>query len=301
MSADMTHGTGGAVALGPDAEIKGRSLWDDARRRLLANKAAVVAMILLGIITALAVIGPALTPWAFDEIDWDNLSTAPSAEHWFGTDANGRDVFTRTLYGGRVSLAIGFIATAVTLLIGVIYGATAGFIGGRTDEIMMRIVDIIYSMPYIIFVVILLAIFGRNIFLLFLAIGAVEWLTMARIVRGQTLSLRTREFVEAAAAAGVGRFTMVRRHIVPNVLGPVVVYATLTIPVVIFAESFLSFLGLGVQEPQTSWGRLISEGAQEIESAPWLLFFPSVFMAVTLLCFNFIGDGLRDALDPKDR
>jgi oligopeptide transport system permease protein len=222
-------------------------------------------------------------------------------QHWFGTDDIGRDLFVRVLYGARVSLAVGLIATFVSLVIGVAYGATAGFIGGRLDELMMRFVDVLYSLPYIFLVIILMVIFNRNFFLLFLAIGAVEWLTMARIVRGQTLSIKQKEFVEAARAAGVGQFAIIRRHIIPNVVGPVMVYVTLTIPTVILAESFLSFLGLGVQEPLTSWGVLIQDGTNQMETAPWALIFPALFMAVTLFCFNFIGDGLRDALDPKDR
>jgi oligopeptide transport system permease protein len=221
--------------------------------------------------------------------------------HIFGMDDAGRDLFIRVLYGARVSLSVGLVATLVSLFIGVGYGAIAGFVGGRLDEVMMRFVDILYSLPYIFLVIILMVVFGQNFFLLFVAIGAVEWLTMARIVRGQTLSVKQKEFIEAARAAGVGTFATIRRHVVPNVLGPVVVYVTLTIPTVILAESFLSFLGLGVQEPLTSWGVLISEGAQYMESAPWILIFPALFMAITLFCFNFIGDGLRDALDPKDR
>jgi oligopeptide transport system permease protein len=288
-------------------EIKGRSLWDDAIARLMRNKAAVTGMVLLSIITTLAIFAPAisaLTGNGFDEVHYDCIYCEPTLEgnHFFGTDAVGRDLFVRTLYGARTSLAIGVVATAVSLLIGVIWGATAGFIGGRVDELMMRFVDVLYSLPYIFFVIILLTIFGRNFILLFVAIGAVEWLTMARIVRSQTVSIKGKEFIEAAEAAGVGAFTMIRRHIIPNVMGPVVVYVTLTIPVVILAESFLSFLGLGVQEPNTSWGRLIAEGAGEaLEQAPWMMIFPAAFMAVTLFCFNFIGDGLRDALDPKDR
>jgi oligopeptide transport system permease protein len=286
-------------------EVQGRSLWDDARRRLFANKAAVVSMVVLSIIILLAIFGQYLSPHKFDEISWDlvgqNVGPTFKGFHIFGLDADGRDVFVRTLKGAQVSLAVGVVATFVSLIIGVIYGAVAGFVGGRLDELMMRFVDILYSLPYIFFVIILMVVFGRNFILIFVAIGAVEWLTMARIVRGQTLSIRQREFIEAARAAGVGPLTTITRHIVPNVIGPVMVYITLTIPGIILAESFLSFLGLGVQEPLTSWGRLISEGAQEMEISPWLLLFPAAFMAVTLFCFNFIGDGLRDAFDPKDR
>ena len=213
----------------------------------------------------------------------------------------GRDLFIRVLHGGRISLAVGIVATLVSLLIGVGYGALAGFAGRRCDELMMRFVDVLYSLPYIFLVIVLMVIFNRNFYVIFVAIGAVEWLTMARIVRGETLSIRQREFIEAARAAGVGRFDTIGRHVIPNVVSPVVVYMTLTIPNVILAESFLSFLGLGIQEPLTSWGVLISQGADQMESAPWMLVFPSLFMAATLFAFNFIGDGLRDALDPKDR
>ncbi len=284
--------------------IKGRSLWQDARRRLFHNKAAVTSMVLLGVIVILAVLAPYLSPWPFDDPDWGyDFPGPPNAElkHWFGTDGNGRDLFVRTLYGARISLLVGIIATSVSLLIGVSYGATAGFIGGRVDNVMMRLVDILYSLPFMFFVILLMVFFGRNIFLIFVALGAVEWLTMARIVRGQTLSVKKKEFIEAAHAVGISNWKIIYRHIIPNVLGPVIVYMTLTIPQVILTESFLSFLGLGVQEPLTSWGVLISEGAKQMESAPWLLIFPAFFLAITLFCFNFIGDGLRDALDPKDR
>lgn len=284
--------------------VKGRSLWQDARRRLFHNKAAVASMILLSIIVILAILAPLLSPWAYDEPDWGyDFPGPPNMElkHWFGTDGNGRDLFVRTLYGARISLMVGVLATTVSLLIGVTYGATSGFLGGRTDNVMMRIVDILYSLPFMFFVILLMVFFGRNIFLIFVALGAVEWLTMARIVRGQTLSVKKKDFIEAAHAVGVSNWKIILRHIIPNVLGPVIVYMTLTIPMVILTESFLSFLGLGVQEPLTSWGVLISEGAKQMESAPWLLIFPATFLALTLFCFNFIGDGLRDALDPKDR
>jgi oligopeptide transport system permease protein len=219
----------------------------------------------------------------------------------FGTDANGRDMLTRTLVAGRVSLAIGLLAAGVGVLIGVIYGATAGYFGGRVDDVMMRIVDIIYALPFIFFVIMLVVFFGRNFVLMFIAVGAVEWLDMARIVRGQTLSLRRQEFVQAAEAMGVGHAGILRRHIIPNVLGPVMVYMTLLVPKVILLESFLSFLGLGVQEPMTSWGVLISDGARNIQGGAYLLVFPAAFLVSTLFALNFIGDGLRDALDPKDR
>jgi len=294
-------------------DVKGRSLWVDARHRLLQNKAAVVGIGVLAFIALLATFAPSLSPYTYSQVDYSIVSCAPDwwpdagtacragGWHWFGTDTLGRDLFVRVLIGARVSLAVGLLATFVSLFIGVAYGAVAGFAGGRIDGLMMRFVDILYSLPYIFLVIILMVVFNRNIFLMFVAIGAVEWLTMSRIVRGQTLSIKEKEFIEAARAAGVAAPGIVRKHIVPNVVGPVVVYVTLTIPNVILAESFLSFLGLGIQEPLTSWGVLIAEGAGQMDSAPWAVIFPSLFMAVTLFCFNFIGDGLRDALDPKDR
>ncbi len=282
--------------------VKGRSLWDDARRRLLRNKAAVTSMIVLAALIVIAVVGPMLVPFHYDEIRKNDVWAAPlQAGHLLGADSLGRDLLARLLMGLGVSMAIGLVATLVSLVIGVTWGAIAGYVGGRVDEVMMRIVDTLYSLPFIFFVILLMVTFGRNIFLIFVAIGAVEWLTMSRIVRGQTLSLKQKEFVEAARAAGLSRGGIIARHIVPNLLGPVVVYVTLTIPAVIIAESFLSFLGLGVQPPMASLGTLISAGAQDMELAPWLLIFPSIVMIVTLMCFNFIGDGLRDAIDPKDR
>jgi oligopeptide transport system permease protein len=284
------------------APIKGRSLWDDARRRLSRNKAAVASMWTLGFLVVAAVIGPFLVPFGYDEVNKQDVWMAPlQGGHILGSDALGRDLLSRLLMGLRVSLAIGLVATLVSLVIGVAWGAVAGYVGGKLDEVMMRIVDVLYSLPFIFFVILLMVTFGSNIILIFVAIGAVEWLTMSRIVRGQTLALKNKEFIEAARAAGLSQGAIVARHIVPNLLGPVVVYVTLTIPAVILAESFLSFLGLGVQPPMASLGTLISGGAQDMELAPWLLIFPSVAMVVTLMCFNFIGDGLRDALDPKDR
>jgi oligopeptide transport system permease protein len=294
-------------------DLKGRSLWIDARRRLLRNRAAVLSMGILAAIALMAIFAPLLSPYAFDYQNYAIISCAPDwwpdrtapclagGAHWFGTDNLGRDLFVRVLFGARVSLAVGIIATFVSVVFGVAYGAVAGFFGGRLDELMMRFVDVLYSLPYIFLVIILMVVFHRNFFLLFVAIGAVEWLTMARIVRGQTLSIKYKEYVEAARAAGVDPIDTIVRHVIPNVLGPVIVYVTLTVPAVILAESFISFLGLGIQDPLTSWGRLISDGSQQIETAPWLLIFPALFMGVTLFCFNFIGDGLRDALDPKDR
>lgn len=286
-----------------DAAVAGRSLWQDARRRLLANRAAMVASAVLAAIVLLTVFGPMFSHYSFDTPDWNLISAPPSfaGGHIFGTDDLGRDLFVRTLDGGRVSLMVGVVTTLVSLLIGVGYGATAGYLGGRADGLMMRIVDVLYSLPFMFFVILLMVLFGRHLILIFVAIGAINWLDMARIVRGQTLSLKRREFIEAAQAAGASGRHIVWRHVVPNLLGVVIVYVTLTIPQAILVEAFLSFLGLGVQAPNTSWGALVSAGAGQIESAWWTLVFPGVFLAATLFCFNFIGDGLRDALDPKDR
>jgi len=291
-----------AAGYAPDSPA-GRSLWDDAWRRLRDNRAAAIAAAILVVLTAGVIVGPWLIPFEYDATDWGRIGMAPdfASGHLFGTDSLGRDLLARTLYGGRISLLVGLVATSVSLLIGVAYGATAGYLGGRTDHIMMRIVDILYAMPFMFFVILLMVLFGRNILLIFVAIGAVNWLDMARIVRGQTLSLKNKQFIEAAEAIGVSSFAIIRRHVVPNLLGVVIVYVTLTIPQVILVESFLSFLGLGVQEPMTSWGALVNDGAAEMETSPWLLIFPALFLATTLFCFNFVGDGLRDALDPKDR
>ena len=282
--------------------IKGRSLWDDARRRLSKNRAAMASLMMLGLLVILAAFGPYLVPYTYDQVNKSDVWLPPLTNgHLLGSDALGRDLLARLLTGLRVSLAIGLVATLVSLVIGVAWGATAGFIGGRVDGVMMRIVDIFYSIPFIFFVILLTVVFGRYIVLIYVAIGAISWLDMARIVRGQAISLKRREFVEGAIAGGVSTLNIVRRHIIPNTLGPVVVYVTLTVPSVILTESFVSFLGLGVQEPDTSWGVLISDGARNMETAWWALVFPGIFLAVTLFCFNFIGDGLRDALDPKDR
>ena len=362
---------------------KGRSLWDDARDRLLANRAAVVSMVVLATIALLSILGPALSPHSFDTVYRDYVKVPASLEayprpeqvepafmsvskrarmtvesyerdgdtvvanvtssreidprssryfdrsnlfkdaevtdlsadgksatiraeinylhFYFGTDANGRDMMTRTFIAGRVSLTIGLLATVVAISIGVIYGATSGYMGGRVDQMMMRVVDILYSLPFIFFVIMLVVFFGRNFILMFIAVGAVEWLDMARIVRGQTLTIKRQEYVQAAEAMGVDDGGSLRRHVIPNTLGPVVVYMTLLVPKVILLESFLSFLGLGIQEPMTSWGVLISEGARNLQGAAWMLIFPSIFLTSTLFALNFIGDGLREALDPKDR
>ncbi|MDX5595216.1 ABC transporter permease subunit [Pseudovibrio sp. SPO723] len=361
----------------------GRSLWDDAKDRLKANRAAVTSIVVLIFITILSIIGPMLAPHEYDAVYRDYVKVPASLEayprqdqiepafmsvakrarlnvesyqvvdgkveaevtsrreiderntrrfdrsdifentqiinysedrksatvtadiqymhFYFGTDANGRDMLTRTLIAGRVSLTIGLLATLVAISIGVIYGTVSGYFGGKVDLIMMRVVDILYSLPFIFFVIMLVVFFGRNFVLMFIAVGAVEWLDMARIVRGQTLSIKRQEYVQAAEAMGVESGGILKRHIIPNTLGPVVVYMTLLVPKVILLESFLSFLGLGVQEPMTSWGVLISEGARNLQGAPWMLIFPSLFLTSTLFALNFIGDGLRDALDPKDR
>jgi oligopeptide transport system permease protein len=299
----MSTQTGTIPSFDHAAAASGRSLWQLAWRRLRRNRAAVGAAIVLGFIGLMVLFGPLLSPHGYAEPHWDRISDPPglATAHYFGTDSIGRDLFVRTMHGGRISLMVGLIATGVALLIGVAWGAIAGFVGGRVDNLMMRIVDILYALPFMFLVILLMVVFGRNILLIFVAIGSYIWLDMARIVRGQTLSLRQKEFVEAAQALGVRSRVIIWRHIVPNLLGIVAVYLTLTVPRVILVESFLSFLGLGVQEPSTSWGALVSAGAQDMESAPWGLFFPAAFLAATLFCLNFLGDGLRDALDPKDR
>lgn len=280
-----------------------QSLWRQAARRFRRNRAAMGSIFVLALIAATSILVPMLWPHSIEDASWENILIGPTWEnwHWFGTDANGRDQFVRVFYGGRVSLTIGLLTTLVALSIGVTYGALAGFSGGRTDNLMMRFVDVLYSMPLLFFIIILVTVFGRNIYLVFVAIGCIEWLTMSRIVRGQTLAVKTKEYVESAVAIGLSRAAILRRYIIPNVLGPVVVYVTLLIPTNIVVESYLSFIGLGVQEPLTSWGLLISQGAGQLDTAPWLIFFPATFLAVTMFCFNFIGDGLRDALDPSDR
>jgi len=282
-----------------------QGLWGDAWARLQRSPAAIVAAGCLVALVLAAIVGPWVSSFPVDHVDWSQAALAmpPSLEHghWFGTDANGRDLFVRVWIGTRMSLLVALLATIVSVVIGVAWGATAGYLGGRVDGWMMRFVDVLYALPYMFFVIILTVVFGRSLVLIFLAIGAVGWLTMARIVRGQALALRQREFVEAAIALGLPAHTIIARHIVPNVLGTVIVYATLTVPQVILFESFLSFLGLGVQEPLTSLGRLVAEGALEMESSPWLLLIPSAVLATILLCLNFLGDGLRDALDPRQR
>ena len=275
------------------------SLWSDAFRRLIKNKAAVGGAIVLIILFILAALAPWIAPYPYAYQNLDLGASPPSAEHLLGTDILGRDLYSRILYGARISLLVGFVATTVALFIGVTWGLIAGYFGGKIDTVMMRIVDILYGIPFIIFIILLMVVFGRNLWLLFIAIGAVEWLTMARIVRGQVLSLKNQEFILAAQAMGVSNFSMFKRHLLPNILGPIAVYATLTIPQVMLLESFLSFLGLGIQPPMSSWGTLIKDGVESMEEHSWLLVYPGLTFTITLFALNFFGDGLRDALDPK--
>jgi oligopeptide transport system permease protein len=280
-------------------EQKSQSLWSDAFDRLKKNKLAVISGIILIALIVLAIFAPWIAPHSYSYQNLELGAVGPSSTYWLGTDTLGRDQFSRILYGARVSLLVGFVATAVALVIGVSWGIVAGFFGGKIDSTMMRIVDILYGLPFIIFIVLLMVIFGRNIWLLFLAIGAVEWLTMARIVRGQVLTIKNQEFVLAAQAMGVRNLSLFFRHILPNILGTIAVYATLTIPQVMLLEAFLSFLGLGVQPPMSSWGTLIRYGVESMEEYPWMLIFPGLIFTITLFCLNFFGDGLRDAIDPR--
>ncbi|MBI4178212.1 ABC transporter permease subunit [bacterium] len=280
---------------------RGESLWMDARRRLFQNRAAVFGLAVVCVLVALAIFTPYLAPYDYDRQDLALGAAAPSAAHPFGTDSLGRDLLTRMLYGSRISLLVGFLATLVSMGIGVTYGAVSGYLGGRTDGILMRTVDILYALPFIFFVIILMVYFGRSLVNLFIALGCIQWLTMARIVRGQVISLKQKEFVEAAVAMGVSTPSIVFRHLVPNVLGPIIVYATLTVPTVMLEEAFISFLGLGVQPPMSSWGLLMSDGVKHLELEPWLILFPGFFLSLTLFSLNFLGDGLRDALDPRYR
>lgn len=277
----------------------GTSLTEDAFLRLRKNKLAMFGLCVLVVLILIALLTPFIAPYTYDGQNLELGATAPSAQHWLGTDVLGRDQLTRIMYGSRVSLMVGFVATSVALLIGVLWGATAGFFGGRIDAVMMRIVDALFALPFTIFVILLTVIFGSSMLLLFLAIGAVEWLTMARIVRGQVLSIKQQEFIEAAVTMGLSPWQIITRHLIPNVVGPVIVYTTLTIPGVILLESFLSFLGLGIQPPASSWGSLISSGVELMEEYPWLLIFPGLALSITLFSLNFLGDGLRDALDPR--
>jgi oligopeptide transport system permease protein len=278
-------------------------LVDHAARRLRSNPGAICAMFVTAGLVALALFGPWFNPNGSETLDWLHVASQPALQsaHWFGTDRLGRDLFARTLEGTRVSLAVGLVASAVSLLVGIGYGTVAGYVGGRTDHAMMRVIEILSGLPLIFFVIFLTVVFGRSEYLLFMSIGAVGWLTMARIVRGQTLSIRRREFIEAAVASGAGTARIIVKHVIPNVIGPVIVYATLTVPQIIMFESFLSFLGLGIQEPHASLGTLIAEGAGEMEAAPWILLVPGGFLTVLLLALNILGDGLRDALGVEER
>lgn len=292
-----------AGALAHAAAVDGRSLWADARRRFLRNKAALVSLAVLALIALVCTVGPWVLPHAFDSADWDSMSAPPSWAngHYWGTDDSGRDLLVRCLVGGRISLTVGLLATLSSVTLGIVWGATAGFIGGKVDSVMMRIVDMMYAIPYLLIAILLVTILGREFYLVVLTITVFSWMDMARVVRGQTLSLRSMEYVEAARAVGVSTPRIILRHIVPNLLGVVVIYTTVTVPGVILTESVLSFLGLGIQEPMTSWGVLIQDGAKVMEVTPWILLFPAGLLSITLYCFNFIGDGMRDALDPKER
>ena len=283
------------------AQMQGSSLWADAWRRFRKNRAAVYSVTILVLITLFVIFAPMLTHYAYDFNDWDALSAPPSARHFLGTDSLGRDLLSRAAVGGRISLLVGLSGALVAVVIGTLYGALAGFFGGKIDSLMMRFLEILNAFPFMLFVILLTTFFGRSLILIFAAVGLVSWLDVARIVRGQTLSLKHKEFVEAARVSGMSRRRIVVRHIIPNVLGVVMVYASLLVPGMIMYESFLSFLGLGVQEPMASWGSMLQEGALTIETAPWQLLVPAFFLVATLFCFNFLGDGLRDALDPKDR
>ena len=290
-------------------EVRGRSPWADARRRFLRNKAAVAGLAVLVLVLVFGLFGQHFAAFSNEEIDFaimgsvreDGLPSLANG-HWFGTDQLGRDLYARTVQGTRVSLLVGVLGAFIAVVIGTLYGAVSGYAGGRTDQIMMRLVDILMSVPYMFILILLLVMFGRSLSLLFVGIGLISWLDMSRIVRGQTLTLKNREFIEAARATGVPGWRIVLRHIVPNLLGVVAVYATLLVPLMILTESFMSFLGLGVQEPLTSWGALISEGADTMNYGTlWQLAFPLFFFVITLFSFFFVGDGLRDALDPRDR
>ena len=309
MRAPTLDRAAGTEAFEGAEEVRGRSLWQDARARFARNRAAMGGLVVLVLVGLFAIVGPFVAPWSIEEIDWSMLGQVeeiggPSLAngHWFGVDELGRDLFARTVQGTQISLMVGLVGAFIAVVVGTLYGATAGYLGGKADGVMMRIVDVLMSVPYMFVLILLLVVFGRSVILLFVGIGLISWLDMARIARGQTLSLKNREFVEAAVATGVRGHTIVLRHIVPNLLGVVIVYATLLVPSMIIYESFISFLGLGVQEPLTSWGALINDGASQMQyGALWQIGFPLAFFVVTLFAFFFVGDGLRDALDPKDR
>ena len=283
--------------------MAGRSPWMDARIRFVRNRAAVVSMILLAIITLACIAGPWVLPHSYEDTDFELMGIAPTwaAWHLFGTDELGRDLLVRTLIGGRISLMVGALATIVSVALGIVWGATAGFMGGKVDALMMRVVDMLYAIPYLLIAILMVTILGRDFYLVVLTISAFSWMDMARVVRGQTLSIKSKEYVEAARAIGVPTWRIIFQHVVPNLLGIVVIYTSITLPGVILTESVLSFLGLGVQEPNTSWGVLIHDGANVMAATPWMILFPGAMLSIALYCFNFIGEGMRDALDPKDR
>jgi len=285
------------------AAVAERSPWRDARERFVKNKAAVASLVILALITLACIVGPLLLPHSYDDTDWSLTSAAPTLAGWhlFGTDQSGRDLLVRCLIGGRISLLVGLLATLTSVAVGIAWGAVAGFVGGRVDAIMMRIVDMMFAVPYLLIAILMMTLFGREFYLVVLTLTVFSWMEMARVVRGQTLAIRSKEYVEAARAIGVPTRSIIFRHVVPNLLGIVVIYTTVTVPGVILTESVLSFLGLGVQEPMTSWGVLIQDGAGVMEATPWILLFPAALLSITLYAANYIGDGLRDALDPKDR
>jgi oligopeptide transport system permease protein len=293
-----------ALALAVSAlPVAGRSPWEDARRRFSRNRAAVVSVMILIVITLACIIGPMLLPNDFETSDWNAINSPPEWTGWhlFGTDQNGRDLLVRCLIGGRISLLVGALATLTSVALGILWGAIAGFIGGRVDNAMMRVVDMMYAIPYLLIAILMVTLLGRDFYLVVLTITVFSWMDMARVVRGQTLAIRSKEYVEAARAIGVSTTGIIWRHVIPNLLGIVAIYTTVTVPGVILTESVLSFLGLGVQEPMTSWGVLIQDGVGSMDVAPWTLLFPSILLSATLYCINFVGDGMRDALDPKER
>jgi oligopeptide transport system permease protein len=288
---------------GLEAAVKGTSLWKDAWRRLRHNKMAMIGLGVVVFMVLVAVLAPIISPYGYDTINLRQTFKGPSAAHWFGTDKLGRDLLTRVMWGARISLMVGVVSTVVSIIVGVSWGAIAGYVGGKVDNVMMRIVDILYGLPFMFFVILLMVFVGRSIVNIFIALGFIEWLTMARIVRGQVLSLKEKEFIEAARASGASPLRLIFRYLVPNSLGPLIVYATLTVPDVMLQESFLSFIGLGVQAPMTSWGALASDGSggAAMQNYPWLILFPGLALSATLFSLNFFGDGLRDALDPQMR
>ncbi|SCK10830.1 ABC transporter permease subunit [Vogesella sp. LIG4] len=292
-----------AESIAANVAVDGRSPWRDARDRFFRNKAAVLSLVILTVITLACIFGPLLLSHSYEDTDWNAMSIPPTLvnSHYFGTDELGRDLLVRCLIGGRISLMVGLLATIASVTIGIVWGATAGFLGGKVDTLMMRIVDMMYAVPYLLIAILMVTLLGREFYLVVLTITVFSWMDMARVVRGQTLSIKSKEYIEAARAIGVSTGSIIFRHVVPNLLGIVVIYTTVTVPGVILTESVLSFLGLGVQEPMTSWGVLIEDGTKVMETTPWILLFPAGLLSITLYCANYIGDGMRDALDPKDR